>query len=127
MPRTKSGQRKIILGKPFIVPNVAISGGSAGGCLKHLAQQPASEARGSVARMFTLTTGDLHVHEGLCLYPSQHRPSANQVVYLQKLRSSAGQLGEASSLLCLGENDDGLICVDSKHWSKILETTVAAM
>lgn len=73
--------------------------------------------------MFTLTTGDLHVHEGLCLYPSQH----HEVVYLQKLTSSAGPLGEASSLLCLGENDDGLICVDSKHWSKMLETTMAAM
>lgn len=78
--------------------------------------------------MFTLTTGHLHVHEGLCLYPPQHRPSANEVVYLQKLMSFTGQLGEeASSLLCLGEKDDGLICVDSKHWSKMLETTMAAM
>lgn len=80
-----------------------------------------------MARVFTLTTGDLHVHEGLCLYLSQHHPSANEVVYLQKLTSFARQLGEASSLLCLGENDDGLICVDSKHWSKMLETSIAAM
>lgn len=72
------------------------------------------------------TTGDKHVHGGLCLSHSTV-PHAKEVVCLQKLRSFAGPVGEAPFLLGLGEKSDRVVCIDPKDWPKMLETATVAM
>lgn len=93
MPRTKSGQEKTGLGKPFIVPNVATPGGSAGGCLSADSNTELSslllKPEGSVARVFTPNYRRFTCSwRSVCISHSTIL-RAHEVVYLQKLRSWA--------------------------------------
>lgn len=60
------------------------------------------------------------------MYQFSTTPDENEAVFAE-LEFFSGPPREAPFLLCLGENDDGAVCIDPKDWPKMLQTATAAM